>query len=139
MRKLITLLLLVTLSSNGYSQKDTPTNIDTTIVVLPTKVARLVYQDLLRYDGAKLEIGELNKTILLKDKQISFFKEKDTLKTEKIENLQLIITKKDEQFSFEKEKSNSLRKELKGQQFQTRFYKVIFITGTLLSAFILIK
>jgi|TARA_R110000822_G_scaffold594_8_gene2694 hypothetical protein len=108
-------------------------------VVLPTKVARLVYQDLLRYDGAKLEIGELNKTILLKDKQISFFKEKDTLKTEKIENLQLIITKKDEQFSFEKEKSNSLRKELKGQQFQTRFYKVIFITGTLLSAFILIK
>jgi hypothetical protein len=130
---------LVTLSSNGYSQKDTPTNIDTTIVVLPTKVARLVYQDLLRYDGAKLEIGELNKTILLKDKQISFFKEKDTLKTEKIENLQLIITKKDEQFSFEKEKSNSLRKELKGQQFQTRFYKVIFITGTLLSAFILIK
>ena len=139
MRKLITLLLLVTLSSNGYSQKDTPTNIDTTIVVLPTKVARLVYQDLLRYDGAKLEIGELNKTILLKDKQRSFFKEKDTLKTEKIENLQLIITKKDEQFSFEKEKSNSLRKELKGQQFQTRFYKVIFITGTLLSAFILIK
>lgn len=130
---------MVTLSSNGYSQKDTPTNIDTTIVVLPTKVARLVYQDLLRYDGAKLEIGELNKTILLKDKQISFFKEKDTLKTEKIENLQLIITKKDEQFSFEKEKSNSLRKELKGQQFQTRFYKVIFITGTLLSAFILIK
>ena len=130
---------MVTLSSNGYSQKDTPTNIDTTIVVLPTKVARLVYQDLIRYDGAKLEIVELNKTILLKDDQLSLFKQKDTFKTQKIGNLELVITKKDEQFSFEKEKSNSLRKELKGQQFQTRFYKVIFITGTLLSAFILIK
>tara|TARA_B110000971_G_C19725072_1_gene370428 strand:+ start:29 stop:448 length:420 start_codon:yes stop_codon:yes gene_type:complete len=139
MRKLITLLLLVTLSSNGYSQKDTPTNIDTTIVVLPTKVARLVYQDLIRYDGAKLEIVELNKTILLKDDQLSLFKQKDTFKTQKIGNLELVITKKDEQFLFEQEKSKSLTKELKGQRINTGFYKVVSIAGVILSTFLLIK
>lgn len=130
---------MVTLSSNGYSQKDTPTNIDTTIVVLPTKVARLVYQDLIRYDGAKLEIVELNKTILLKDDQLSLFKQKDTFKTQKIGNLELVITKKDEQFLFEQEKSKSLTKELKGQRINTGFYKVVSIAGVILSTFLLIK
>lgn len=130
---------MVTLSLSAYSQKDTPTKVDTTVVVLPTKIARLVYQDLIRYDGAKLEIVELNKTILLKDEQINLFKEKDTLKTEKIGNLELIITKKDEQFSLEREKSESLIKELKGQKFKTGFYKVTSIAGIILSTFLLIK
>ena len=56
---------------SSYSQTDTTKVIvlDTTKVTKPTKVARLVYQDLLRYDGAKLEITELNKVINLKDNQ----------------------------------------------------------------------
>jgi hypothetical protein len=124
---------------SAYSQKDTTTKIDTNVVVLPIKIARLVYQDLIRYDGAKLEIIELNKTILLKDEQINLFKEKDTLKTEKIGNLELIITKKDEQFSLEREKSESLTKELKGQKFKTGFYKVTSIAGIILSTLLLIK
>ena len=130
---------MVTLSLSAYSQKDTTTKIDTNVVVLPIKIARLVYQDLIRYDGAKLEIIELNKTILLKDEQINLFKEKDTLKTEKIGNLELIITKKDEQFSLEREKSESLTKELKGQKFKTGFYKVTSIAGIILSTLLLIK
>ena len=50
------------LSLSCYSQTDTTKVIvlDTTKVTLPTKVARLAFQDLLRYDGAKLEIVELN-------------------------------------------------------------------------------
>ena len=83
---------MVTLSLSAYSQKDTTTKIDTNVVVLPIKIARLVYQDLIRYDGAKLEIIELNKTILLKDGQINLFKEKDTLKTEKIGNLRVAMS-----------------------------------------------
>ena len=70
---------MVILSLSSYSQTDT-TNVivlDTTKVTLSTKVARLVFQDLVRYDGAKLEIVELNKTIGLKDQQINFFKEKN--------------------------------------------------------------
>ena len=139
MKKLMSLLLLVTLSLSAYSQKDTTTKIDTNVVVLPIKTARLVYQDLIRYDGAKLEIVELNKTILLKDEQISLFKQKDTLKTEKIGNLELIITKKDEQFSLERQKSESLIKELKGQKFKTGFYKITSIIGIIATTVLLIK
>ena len=139
MKKLMSLLLLVTLSLSAYSQTDTTTKIDTNVVVLPIKVARLVYQDLLRYDGAKLEIVELGKTISLKDEQISLFKQKDTLKTEKIGNLELIITKKDEQFSLERQKSESLLKELKGQKFKTGFYKVTSIIGIIATTVLLIK
>jgi hypothetical protein len=141
MKKLILLPLLVILSLNSYSQTDTTkiTVLDTAKVTIPTRVARLVYQDLIRYDGAKLEIVELNKTILLKDEQIGLFKQKDTLKTEKIGNLELIITKKDEQFSLERQKSESLLKELKGQKFKTGFYKITSIIGIIATTVLLIK
>ena len=64
---------------SSYSQTDTTKVIvlDTTKVTISTKVARLVYQDLIRYDGTKLEIVELNNVIGLKDQQINLFKQKD--------------------------------------------------------------
>ena len=133
------LTLLVTLSLSSYSQTDTLTNQDTTKVVLSTRVARLVYQDLLRYDGAKLEIIELKKVIGLKDDQINLFKQKDTLKDQKISNLELIITKKDEQFSLERAKSESLLKELKGQRRKTFIYKVGSFVGVIATSMLLLK
>ncbi len=132
---------MVILSLSSYSQTDT-TNVlvlDTTKVTLSTKVARLVFQDLVRYDGAKLEIVELNKTIGLKDQQINFFKEKDTLKDQKIANLGLIINMKDEQFSLERQKSESLLKELKGQRTKTFFYKVGSFLGIMMTSLYLLK
>ena len=127
------LTLLVTLSLSSYSQTDTLTNQDTTKVVLSTRVARLVYQDLLRYDGAKLEI------IGLKDDQINLFKQKDVLKDQKIGNLELIITKKDEQFSLERAKSDGLLKELKGQRRKTFIYKVGSFIGVIATSILLLK
>jgi hypothetical protein len=102
-------------------------------------VARLVYQDLIRYDGAKLEIVELNKMIGLKDQQIFSYKEKDELKNQKIGNLELIITKKDEQFSLERQKSESLLKELKVQRTKTFFYKVGSFVGIIATSILLLK
>jgi hypothetical protein len=102
-------------------------------------VARLVYQDLIRYDGAKLEIVELNKMVGLKDQQIFSFKEKDELKNQKIGNLELIITKKDEQFSLERLKSESLLKELKAQRTKTFFYKVGSFVGIIATSILLLK
>lgn len=124
------------LSFNSYSQEDIIKQ-DTSKVVIPTRIARLIYQDLLRYDGSKLEMVELNKIISLKDEQIVLYKQKDIFKDQKIGNLELIITKKDEQFSLEREKSNSLLKELKGEKRKTFIYKigtyvVIITTGLLL-------
>ena len=124
---------------SSYSQTDTTINRDTTKVILSTRVARLVYQDLIRYDGAKLEIVELNKMVGLKDQQIFSFKEKDELKNQKIGNLELIITKKDEQFSLERQKSESLLKELKAQRTKTFLYKIGSFVGIIATSIVLLK
>lgn len=129
------------LSLSSYSQTDTTKVIvlDTTKVILPTKVARLAFQDLLRYDGAKLEIVELNNVIVLKDQQINLFKQKDILKDQKISNLEVIINKKDEQFGLERQKSESLLKELKGQRRKTFLYKVGSFVGIIVTSLYLLK
>jgi hypothetical protein len=126
-------------SLSGYSQTDTVINQDTTKVILSTRVARLVFQDLIRYDGAKLEIVELNKMIGFKDQQIFSYKEKDELKNQKIGNLELIITKKDEQFSLERQKSESLLKELKAQRTKTFLYKMGSFVGIIATSVLLLK
>jgi len=129
------------LSLSSYSQTDTTkiTVLDTTKVTIPTRIARLVYQDLLRYDGAKLEIVELNKVIGLKDEQFNLFKQKDTLKDQKISNLELIITKKEQQFDLERAKSESLLKELKGQRRKTFLYKIGSFVGVIATSMLLLK
>jgi hypothetical protein len=102
-------------------------------------VAKLVIKDLIKGDGAQLEIIDLNKTIKLKDDQITLFKEKDVLKDQKISNLELIIVKKDEQFSLERAKSESLLKELKGQRRKTFLYKVGTFVGVVATSALLLK
>jgi hypothetical protein len=126
---------------SSFSQTDT-TNVlvlDTTKVTISTKVARLIAQDLVRYDGAKLEIVELYKkdslktqVITLKDSQIDLFKQK-------IGNLELVINMKDEQFGLERQKSESLLKELKGQRTKTFFYKVGSFLGIIMTSLYLLK
>ena len=117
--QLLTIILFTTLSS--FSQTDTKTD---TIVPLKVPIAKLVIKDLLTGDGAKAELVEANKVIGLKDQQIGLLNQKDSLKDQKINNLEVIITKKDQQFALEREKSESLLKELKGQKLKTFFYKM---------------
>ncbi len=122
----------------SFSQTVTVTNVDT-IVPLKVPVAKLVIKDLIAGDGAKLEILDLNKVIKLKDEQIGLFKQKDSLKDDKIKNLDLIILKKDEQFSLERQKSESLLKELKGQRTKTFIYKVGSFIGVIATTMLLLK
>ena len=86
-------------------------------------------------DGAKSELSNAYKVITLKDEQIGLLNQKDSLKDQKIINLETIITKKDQQFDLEREKSESLLKELKVQKVKTFFYKMgsgVAIIATLL-------
>jgi len=99
----------------------------------------LVIKDLIKGDGAVIEINELNKVIGLKDEQINLFKQKDTLKDQKISNLELIITKKDQQFDLERAKSESLLKELKGQRRKTFLFKVGSFVGVIATSMLLLK
>ena len=122
----------------SFSQNVTKTNIDT-LVPLKVPVAKLVIKDLIKGDGAVIEINELNKVIGLKDEQINLFKQKDTLKDQKISNLELIITKKDQQFDLERAKSESLLKELKGQRRKTFLFKVGSFVGVIATSMLLLK
>lgn len=122
----------------SFSQTVTKTNIDT-LVPLKVPVAKLVIKDLIKGDGDAIEIKELNKVITLKDEQIGLFKQKDTLKDQKISNLELIITKKDQQFDLERQKSESLLKELKGQRTKTFFYKIGSFVGVIATTMLLLK
>jgi hypothetical protein len=116
---LLTIILFTTLLS--FSQTVTKTD---SIVPLKVPTAKLVIKDLIIGDGAKAELVEANKVITLKDQQIGLLNQKDSLKDQKINNLEVIITKKDQQFALEREKSESLLKELKGQKLKTFFYKM---------------
>ena len=122
----------------SFSQTVTKTNVDT-VVALKVPVAKLVIKDLMKGDGAVAEVVELNKVVSLKDEQIGLYKQKDSLKEQKIGNLELIITKKDEQFGLERQKSESLFKELKGQRRKTFLYKVGSFVCIIMTSIYLLK
>jgi phosphotransferase system IIB component len=127
------------LSLKSFSQTVIQTEtVDTSKVVINVKVARLVYQDLLRYDGLKEEMS------LMKLK-FQKFEEREIQKdgiiyilTQKDENNQFIIGKKDEQLKLSKELTDSLHKELKGQRTKTFLWKVGTFVGLGLTSLLLI-
>jgi hypothetical protein len=134
------LVLLVMLSSRSFSQTVIQTEtVDTSKVVLNVRVARLVYQDLLRYDGLKEEMNLMKlKFQKLEEREI----QKDgiiTILTQKDENNQFIIGKKDEQLKLSQELTDKLHKELKGQRAKTFLWKVGTFTGLALTSLLLLS
>lgn len=132
------------LSLKGFSQtviqtKQDSVIVDTTKVILTVKTARLVYQDLLRYDGLKEEISLIKlKLYKVEEREIK----KDTiinLLTTKDVNNQFIIGKKDEQLQISKELTDKLNKELRGQKTKTFLWKFGTFVGLVSTTFFLIK
>jgi hypothetical protein len=109
------------------------------IVPLKVPTARLVIKDILSGDGAKAELKEVYKVLDEKNLQIGLYKQKDSLKDEKITNLNVIIDKKDQQFSLEREKSDKLLKELKVQKFKTAVYKAGSGIALIMTVLFLVK
>ena len=127
------------LSLKGYSQTVIQTETtDSSKVVLSVRVARLVYQDLLKYDGLKEEMGLMKLKLQKVEERESQKDNIITILTQKDENNQFIIGKKDEQIKLSKELTDSLYKELKGQRTQTFLWKVGTFVGLGLTSFLLI-
>jgi hypothetical protein len=118
------IILFTTYSS--FSQTVTKTD---SIVPLKVPTAKLVIKDILSGDGAKAELVEANKVIDLQKGQIGLYIQKDSLKDQKIGNLNTIIEKKDQQISLYDNMAKDLQKELKVQQLKTKFYKAGSILG----------
>ena len=136
MKKLMLLIPILLVSLCGFSQTDTKSD---SIVHLKVTIAKLVIKDILSGDGAKAELKEVYKVLDEKNLQIGLYKQKDSLKDEKITNLNVIIDKKDQQFALEREKSNSLLKELKVQKFKTAVYKAGSGIALIMTVLFLVK
>ena len=132
MKKLSVLIIILLMKSQGYSQIDT-------IVPLPLSTARMIYKELLLKDSYVKEIIEQKKLISLKDEQVLILKQKDTLKDQKIKNIESVLFKKEEQFGIEQQKSKDLLKELKSERRKTFMYKAGTFIGIIASSALLLK
>lgn len=120
------------LSLNSFSQ------VDTTKVCIPTKTARLVVQDLIRYDGCKQEVKLLEEKIVKLDERDE---QKDTiidLLNTKDENNQYIIHQQELQIGQYEHLTDDLQKELKGQKVKSFLWKAGTFVGILTSSYLLI-
>lgn len=133
MKKLIVLVSFLMLSLSSFSQ------VDTTKVFIPTKVARLIVQDLIRYDGCKQELNlTQEKVFKLEGREI----QKDTiikLLQEKDENNKYIIRQHELQIGQYEHMTHDLQTELKGQRTKTFLWKLATFIGAATSGYLFMK
>ena len=133
MKKLIMLVSFLMLSLSSFSQADT------TKVLLPTKIARQVAKDLIRYDGCKQELKfTQEKVIKLEEREV----QKDTiikLLNDKDENNKYIIHQQELQIGQYEHMTDDLQKELRKSRTKTFLYKVGTFLGMATSLFLFVK
>jgi hypothetical protein len=127
----------VTLTS--FSQTVTNQTQTDTIVALKIPTAKLIIKDLIKGDGALIELEETKKILSLTTQKLVLKDEIIFTLNSKITNLDYIITQKDEQFKLEREKSESLLKELKSEKKKTFLYKVGTIVGVVAVGILLVN
>ena len=120
------------MSLNSFSQ------IDTTQVCIPTKIARLAAKDLVRYDGCQQEVKLLQEKVIKMDDRDA---QKDTiigLLNDKDENNQFIIGQQELQINEFRNMTNDLKKEIKQTKVKTFLYKAGAFLGVLATSYLLI-
>ena len=123
----------------SFSQTVTNQTQTDTIVALKIPTAKLIIKDLIKGDGALIELEETKKVLSLTNQKLVLKDEIILTLNSKITNLDYIITQKDEQFKLEREKSESLLKELKLEKRKTFLYKVGTIVGVVAVGVLLVN
>lgn len=123
----------------SFSQTVTNQTQTDTIVALKIPTAKLIIKDLIKGDGALIELEETKKILSLTTQKLVLKDEIIFTLNSKITNLDYIITQKDEQFKLEREKSESLLKELKSEKKKTFLYKVGTIVGVVAVGILLVN
>jgi len=136
MKKLGMLTIMLLMSCISFSQTVTKQE---SIVPLKVPVAKLVIKDILKGDGAILELAETQKELNLTNKKVTLKDSVITTLNSKVSNLDYIINQKDAQFKLEREKSDSLLKELKGQRTKTFLYKLGMYAGVIATSVLILK
>ena len=119
MKKLIPLIILMTMSLKGFSQIDINKSIQ-----LKKPIAKLVIQDLITGDGAKQELSLLsNKLNLLETKIV--FKDSVILNLNKsVINFESLMLTRTNQLALSQELSLKLQTDLKKQKAKTKLFQL---------------
>ena len=131
--KWMLLIILMMMSSKGFSQNDTvPSSIQ-----LKKPIAKLVIKDLISGDGAKEELVLTVDKIQLLEQKIIF---KDSIITNlnnQIGNFNSILNTKTDQLKLSRELSEKLQKDLKKQKIKTKLMGGVGIAAVVAVAVIL--
>jgi|TARA_R110002020_G_scaffold2375_4_gene11001 uncharacterized coiled-coil protein SlyX len=119
MKKLIPLIILMTMSLKGFSQIDINKSIQ-----LKKPIAKLVIKDLITGDGAKQELSLLsNKLNLLETKIV--FKDSVILNLNKsVINFESLMLTRTNQLALSQELSLKLQTDLKKQKAKTKLFQL---------------
>jgi len=129
-------------TSTSFSQTVTnqTTKVQTdTIVAVSIPTAKLIIKDLIKGDGAILQLDETNKVLKLTNEKLVLKDSIIGILNSKVANLDYIINQKDEQFGLERQKSESLLKELKAEKRKSFLYKIGSYVGIVATGILLVK
>ena len=143
MKKLIMLIIFLTVSLSCFSQTNTnnqsQTQVnDTTKVKLKPSTARLVIKDIVRGEGCVDELKLTQEKVIKLESRES---QKDTiisLLESKDKNNQFIISQQGLQIDEFRNMTNDLKKELKQTKVKTFLYKAGTVLGIIATSFLLI-
>lgn len=126
---LLTLIISVILTSYAFSQNVTET--DTSKVLLPIPIARLVIQDLIQADASKAEIRLLLNKILILEEQIAAKDSIIVIRDNQINNFNTIVNNKETQIQVHVNAVSELKLDLKKEKTKSKITS--FATGGLVA------
>lgn len=119
MKKFLLLIPFLFLTLPGFSQTVT----DTSYVILPSELARLVIKDLIEGDAAKAEVTILRKKIDLNEQKLIGSDAIIANLNKQIDNLKTVESSRKEQIGLYEDLSTRLEKDLKVQKTKTKIYQ----------------
>ena len=113
------------MSWSGFSQ----TAIDSVKIQLTEPVAKLVIQDLIKFDASYMEIETLQQILKETNSKIDTQNELNTNLRSQIETYRTMLSTKDEQLDTSKDMSKELERTYKKERRLKKFYQITSMVG----------
>ena len=123
--KLKLLMILVIVSWSGFSQ----TAIDSVKIQLTKSVAKLVIQDLIKFDASYMEIETLQQILKETNQKVDTQSELNTNLRSQIETYRTMLSTREEQLDTSKDMSKELERAYKKERRLKKLYQVTSMIG----------
>ena len=118
-------MILVLVSWSGFSQTAT----DSAKIQLTEPIAKLVIQDLIKFDASYMEIETLQQILKETNLKIDTQNELNTNLKSQIETYRTMLSTKDEQLDTSQDMSKELEKAYKKERRLKKFYQITSMVG----------